>query len=98
MNELEQEVFAAQRRLLIKFLDWYYTGEDLGELIEEAEYLTNYAEIDRTTNSLRNLGRRASDLEEAKKIISRIGTMGCGCQDYQNLKKAENWLKNVEAF
>jgi len=42
MLDLKDEVLAAQRRLLIKFLDYYYTGEDPAELIWQASYLTNY--------------------------------------------------------
>jgi hypothetical protein len=42
MNELEIEVFLAQKRLLIRWLDLVLTGEDLSDVIEETKYLVNY--------------------------------------------------------
>lgn len=43
MGDFEMEVFAAQKRLLIKFIDFYLTGEEMGDLVEEAQFLTSYA-------------------------------------------------------
>lgn len=43
MTELEQEIFAAQRRLLILWVDWAENKEiDFKELIEETKFITNY--------------------------------------------------------
>ncbi len=40
--EIDPDVFAAQRRLLILWLDWWRTGEMCDELVEDTKYLTNY--------------------------------------------------------
>lgn len=42
MDELELEIFLAQKRLLIRWLDLVLTGEDLTEIIEETKYITGY--------------------------------------------------------
>ena len=35
----------------------------------------------------------AKRLEEAREIIERIGTMGCGCADEKARREALEWLK-----
>ncbi len=42
LSDLEREIFAAQKRLLVCWLDWTKSGEDLDELIEETKYITGY--------------------------------------------------------
>lgn len=47
MGELERELFLAHKRLLTLWCDWYITGEDCSELLEETKYLINYDKLEK---------------------------------------------------